>query len=85
VEERKSTNNMNNESFSTHGVWGTYESLLNKDKNSFQNPFDYDLWILMFDDLFSKPTDSISDKLKEYSYSKLIQSHNRENLDIFLL
>jgi len=48
-EAGKCISNMNNEFFTTHGVWGTYEALLNKDKNSFQNPFDYDLWILVIE------------------------------------
>ena len=39
----------------------------------------------ILDIFFYKPTDSISDRLKKYSYSQSIQSHNRENLDIFLL
>jgi hypothetical protein len=39
----------------------------------------------ILDDFFYQPTDSILDKLKKYSYSERIQSHNRENLDIFLL
>lgn len=42
-------NGVNMSNTSTHGLWGTFESVLDRDYNSFKNPFEYDLWILIIE------------------------------------
>lgn len=33
----------------TYGLWGTFEAVLDRDYNSFRNPFESDLWILLIE------------------------------------
>lgn len=65
------TNPMNDTNASTHGLWATFEAILSQSHCSFKNPFEYDVWLLLFEmgrpsDYFNYNTIKIESKYNLY-------------------